>query len=64
MKVGDIVSIKDEWRIFEFYYGLGVITLVEEGSNATGTWKTYRVQWSSDFLFHSEEQLELVSESR
>ncbi len=64
MQVGDIVSIKDEWRIFEFYYGLGVITLIEEGNDATGPWKTYRVQWNDDFLFHSEDQLELISESR
>jgi len=64
MQVGDIVTLKPEWQIKGVYYGFGVITLVEEGSDATGTWETYRVQWNSDFLFHSEDQLELVSESR
>ena len=64
MKVGDIVAIKDGWRIFEFYHGLGVITLIEEGNDASGAWKSYRVQWCNEFLVHTEDQLELISESR
>lgn len=63
MKVGDVVAIKDEWRIFEFYYGLGVITLIDEEVDGRAVWKTYRVQWNEDFLFHTEDQLELISEA-
>ena len=60
MKVGDIVTLKEEWQVFDIYYGLGVITLIEVGED----WTSYRVQWNDDFLFHQKEHLELVSESR
>jgi hypothetical protein len=63
VKVGDVVAIKDEWRIFEFYYGLGVITLIDEEVDGRAVWKTCRVQWNEDFLFHTEDQLELISEA-
>ncbi len=64
MKVGDIVTLKEEWRILGVYYGLGVITFVEQGVNDIGAWKSYRVQWNDDFSFHEEGHLEIVSESR
>ena len=60
VKVGDIVTLKEEWQVFDIYYGLGVITLIEVGED----WTSYRVQWNDDFLFHQKEHLELVSESR
>lgn len=64
MKVGDIVALKEEWKILGVYYGLGVITFIEEGVNGVGAWKAYKVQWNDDFSFHEEDQLELISESR
>ena len=60
VEVGDIVTLKEEWQVFDIYYGLGVITLIEVGED----WTSYRVQWNDDFLFHQKEHLELVSESR
>jgi len=64
VKVGDIVLLKEEWRIKDIYYGLGVITFIEQGVNDLHAWKSYRVQWNDDFSFHEEDQLELISESR
>lgn len=64
VKVGDIVLIKDDWRIKDVYYGPGVITFIEQGVNDLGAWKTYKVQWNDDFSFHEEDHLELISESR
>ena len=52
MKVGDIVLLKDDWRIKDVYYGPGVITFIEQGVNDLGAWKSYRVQWNDDFSFH------------
>ena len=59
MQVGDIVTLKEEWQIFDIYYGPGVITLIEEGED----WTSYKVQWNDDFLFHQKEHLELISET-
>jgi hypothetical protein len=64
VKVGDLVAIKSEWQTLGVYYSPGVITIVEEGLLASGPWKNFRVQWIHDFLWHEEEQLELISESR
>ena len=64
MQVGDIVTLKPEWQIKGVYYGFGVITSITEGEDFEGTWKTLRVQWNNDFSYHTEGQLELVSESR
>ena len=64
MNVGDIVALKEDWRIKDVYYGLGVITFIEQGVNDLHAWKSYKVQWNDDFSFHEEEQLELISESR
>tara|TARA_R110002110_G_scaffold187523_3_gene395096 strand:+ start:95 stop:289 length:195 start_codon:yes stop_codon:yes gene_type:complete len=64
VKVGDIVALKEDWRIKDVYYGLGVITFIEQGVNDLHAWKSYKVQWNDDFSFHEEEQLELISESR
>ena len=64
MQVGDLVSLKEEWRIGYVYYGPGVIILIDEGATAVGAWKSYKVQWNDDFSFHEEEELELISESR
>jgi len=64
VKVGDIVALKEDWKILGVYYGLGVITFIEQGANDLGAWKSYKVQWNDDFSFHEEEHLELISESR
>ena len=63
MKVGDIVKIKDDWKIKDVYYGLGVVISVidypEEG------FTSHKVVWSdTDFSFHDTKELELISESR
>jgi hypothetical protein len=63
MQVGDIVTLKEYWRIKDIYYGLGVITFVEQGADESGAWKSFRVQWNDDFSFHDEEHLELISET-
>tara|TARA_R110002020_G_scaffold98887_2_gene235135 strand:- start:1722 stop:1907 length:186 start_codon:yes stop_codon:yes gene_type:complete len=61
MKVGDIVTLKDEYQIKGVYYGPGVvITIVdfpEEGL------LSHKVVWNDDFSYHSIEELELISES-
>lgn len=66
MKVGDLVMIRDDWRTLGIYYGIGVITMMDEGNydDADGTeaWKSFRVQWNDDFTWHSPEELELISE--
>jgi len=66
MKVGDLVMIRDEWRTLGIYYGIGVITMMDEGNydDADGreAWKSFRVQWNDDFTWHSPEELELISE--
>ena len=64
MKVGDIVLLKEDYRISGVYYGPGVITFIEQGANNLHAWNSYRVQWNDDFSFHEEDQLELISESR
>ena len=62
MKVGDLVLLKDDWKIKGVYYGPGVITSItsypEEG------FVSYRVQWINDFSYHALEELEVISESR
>ena len=63
MKVGDIVSIKEEWATIGFYYGLGVVTMIEEGDSDGEHWESFRVQWNHDWFWHTKEQLELISES-
>jgi hypothetical protein len=58
--------IRDDWRTLGIYYGIGVITMMDEGNydDADGTeaWKSFRVQWNDDFTWHSPEELELISE--
>ena len=63
MKVGDVVVLKEDWRIKDVYYGLGVVISVvdypEEG------FTSHKVVWSdTDFSFHETKELELISESR
>ena len=61
MKVGDIVLLKEDWRIKGIYYGPGVIISIvdypEEG------FTSHKIQWIDDFSFHGTEELELLSES-
>ena len=61
MKVGDIVLLKEDWRIKGIYYGAGVIISIvdypEEG------FTSHKIQWIDDFSFHGTEELELLSES-
>jgi len=69
MKVGDIALLKENWQVSGVYYGPGVITMMDEGTYIDGDcetepWKSFRVQWNDDFLWHDPEELELISESR
>jgi len=72
MKVGDLVLLKTEYQTFDVYYGIGVITMMDEGNyNDTESsqlgetaWKSFRVQWDDDWYWHDINELELVSESR
>ena len=61
MKVGDVVLLREDWKIKGVYYGPGVIISIvsypEEG------FLSYKVQWVNDFLFHGAEELELISEA-
>jgi len=61
VKVGDIVLLKEDWRIKGIYYGPGVIISIvdypEEG------FTSHKIQWIDDFSFHGTEELELLSES-
>ena len=67
MKVGDLVMIRDEWRTLGIYYGLGVITMMDESNYDDGegpvAWKSFRVQWNDDFTWHSPDELRLVYEA-
>ena len=70
MKIGDVVTIKEQGRSWDLdFYGFGVITMMDEGDydDAAGgdsvAWKSLRVQWSDDFLWHDPADLALVSES-
>ena len=64
MEVGDLVLLREDWQIKHVYYGLGVITFVEQGADESGAWKSFRVQWNDNFSFHEEEHLVLINESR
>lgn len=61
MKVGDIVALKEEWKIKDVYYGPGVITSMI--GYPQEDFISYRVQWSGDFSFHREDELEVISEA-
>ena len=63
MEVGDLVLLREDWQIKHVYYGLGVITFVEQGADESGAWKSFRVQWNDNFSFHEEEHLVLINES-
>ena len=63
MKVGDLVRLREKYKLARIDYGLGIITEItnypEEGLIS------HRVVWANnDFSFHSKNDLELVSESR
>ena len=67
MKVGDLVLLKEDWQITGVYYGIGVITMMDEGNYDDGSrdaWKSFRVHWNTDFSWHDPAHLELVNESR
>jgi len=61
MKVGDLVTLKPEFRMEGVYYGYGVIIMIEE-YGASGFW--YRVQWAAEDLWHVAGDLELANEDR
>ena len=56
---GDLVSIKPEQQAGLFYYGYGVVTLIEDYGRS-GIW--CRVQWSEETLWHRPGDLDLVNE--
>ena len=63
MKVGDLVRLREEYKVAGIDYGLGIITDItnypEEGLIS------HRVVWANnDYSFHSRSDLELASESR
>ena len=63
MKVGDLVKIKDDWRITDIHYGIGVVTDITDYPKENFT--SHKVVWSdTDFLFHGTDELEVISESR
>ena len=69
MKVGDLVLLKTEYQTFDVYYGIGVITMMDEGTYIDGDcetepWKSFRVQWSDDWYWHDINELELINESK
>ena len=69
MKPGDLVLLKAEYQTFDVYYGIGVITMMDEGTYIDGDcetepWKSFRVQWNDDWYWHDIDELELISESR
>ena len=68
MKVGDLVLLKTEYQTFDVYYGIGVITMMDEGNyddaDGNDAWKSFRVQWNDDWYWHDINELELISESR
>jgi hypothetical protein len=61
MKVGDLVLLRDDWRVKDIYYGVGVIIVIqaypEEG------FVSHKIQWQNDFSFHAAHELEVISES-
>lgn len=63
MKVGDLVKCKDENYIFGsgIDAGTGIIIQVEKYSHEG---LSICVQWSDDFLWYEEKDLELINESR
>ena len=60
MKPGDIVLLREEWRIKDVYYGPGVIISINEYPEEG--FVSHKVQWTEDFSFHGTEELELISE--
>ena len=60
MKPGDIVLLREEWRIKDVYYGPGVIISIDEYPEEG--FVSHKVQWTEDFSFHGTEELELISE--
>tara|TARA_R110000851_G_scaffold13928_1_gene47252 strand:- start:176 stop:361 length:186 start_codon:yes stop_codon:yes gene_type:complete len=60
VKPGDIVLLREEWRIKDVYYGPGVIISIDEYPEEG--FVSHKVQWTEDFSFHGTEELELISE--
>ncbi len=63
MKVGDLVKCKDENCIFGSGVdsGMGIVIQVEKWDPDS---LSICVQWSGDFLWYEEKDLEVISESR
>ena len=65
MKVGDLVTLKENHQTLGINYGIGVITMADEGQDGPcGPWKSFRVQWNEDWFWHDKDELVLVNESR
>tara|TARA_A100001011_G_C14263901_1_gene823788 strand:- start:688 stop:879 length:192 start_codon:yes stop_codon:yes gene_type:complete len=63
MKVGDLVILREEYKVAWVAYGIGIITEITDYPEEGFT--SHRVIWSDgDFSYHSKSDLELVSESR
>jgi len=63
MKVGDLVILREEYKVAWVAYGVGIITEITDYPEEDIT--SHRVVWSDgDFSYHSKSDLELVSESR
>ena len=62
MKIGDLVSLRPEYQTEdEFYYGFGVITLIED-SGPSGVWMC--VQWNREDIWHRPGDLKIESEAK
>jgi len=65
MKVGDLVTLKENYQTLGLNFGIGVITMTDEGQEGpSGPWKSFRVQWAEDWFWHDKDELVLVNESR
>ena len=62
MKRGDLVLLKEEYRIKDVYYGPGVIISIIHYPEEN--FSSHKVQWANEFSFHAAQELELISESR
>ena len=62
MKDGDLVLLKEDWKIKDVNYGPGVVISIvdypEEG------FTSHKILWNDDISFHGTEELELLSEDR
>tara|TARA_Y100001937_G_scaffold119379_1_gene175054 strand:- start:929 stop:1120 length:192 start_codon:yes stop_codon:yes gene_type:complete len=63
MRVGDLVVLKEQYKIKGVDYGMGVIISMTDYPEEGFT--SHKIIWSdTDFSFHAAHELEVISESR